>query len=76
MNNKPASLKEQFGGSHYKKLAIEPAEYCQKNGLKFCESEAIKYLSRHKSKGKEEDIRKAIHFCKMILEFEYGIVED
>lgn len=69
----PETLKtEQHGGRHYKDMAIQPAEYAQRNGLKFCEAEAIKYLSRHQHKGGAVDVRKAIHFCKMVLEFEYG----
>lgn len=64
----------QHGGSHYKGMAIEPAEYCQKNQLHFCESSAVKYISRHGYKGREEDVKKAIHFCQMVLEMEYGIL--
>lgn len=72
--SKPDTLKEtQYGGTHYKNLVIEPAEYCQKNKLGFCESSAIKYLTRHASKGKAEDVKKAIHFAQMVLEMEYGI---
>lgn len=71
---KPASLNEvQHGGSHYKGLAIEPAEYCQRNRLDFCESEAIKYLTRHGMKNGAEDVQKAMHFCAMILDMNYGI---
>jgi len=70
----PASLETvQHGGRHYKGMAIQPAEYCHKNGFKFCESEAIKYLSRFRSKKGEEDVRKAIHFCQMILDMEYSV---
>ncbi len=67
------ALETQHGGNHYKGLAIEPAEVCQKNGLKFCEGNAIKYLSRHAAKGKAEDVKKAIHYCQMVLEMEYGV---
>lgn len=71
---KPSSLENtQHGGSHYKGMVIEPAEYCQKNKLNFCESSVVKYISRHSSKGGIEDVKKAIHFCQMVLDFEYGI---
>ena len=40
------ALKTQVGGSHYKDMAIQPIEYCQKNRLGYCESNAIKYISR------------------------------
>lgn len=74
MNDKPASLDGvQHGGDHYKSLAIEPAMYCQRNHLDFCESEAIKYLTRHGAKGGAEDVKKALHFCAMILDMVYGI---
>lgn len=71
---KPVSLTEtQYGGRHYKDLAIEPAEYCHRNKFQFCESEAIKYLSRFRAKNGAEDIKKAIHYCQMILDMDYGI---
>ena len=65
-------LSEQVGGSHYKDCKIQPVEYIHANQIGFMEGCAIKYLSRHKSKGKAEDIRKAIHFCKLILKLDYG----
>lgn len=72
---KPEILKsKQEGGNHYKDLVIEPAEYCHKNKFQFCESEAIKYLSRFRKKKGAEDLKKAIHFVQMILEMEYGVV--
>jgi len=61
----------QHGGTHYKDLAIQPAEYCQRNNLPFCESSAIKYITRHASKNGIEDIKKAIHFLQMLLDFTY-----
>lgn len=70
----PEILREvQYGGNHYKDLAIQPAEFCQRNRLNFCESEAIKYITRHRDKGKDVDIMKAIHFLQMVLEIEYGV---
>lgn len=66
-------LAKQEGGSHYKDMGIQPAEYITKNGISFLAGNAIKYLSRHHLKGKAEDIKKAIHYCEMILEMEYGI---
>lgn len=63
----------QHGGTHYKDLVIQPVEYCQRNKLGFCESSAIKYLTRHSTKGKAEDVKKALHFCQLLLSIEYGI---
>lgn len=71
---KPESLRIiQHGGGHYKQMAIEPAEYLHKNHFQFCEAEAIKYLSRFRNKKGAEDIKKAMHYCQMILDMEYQI---
>jgi len=64
-------LHKQEGGTHYKDNAIQPVEYCQRNGLGFCESSVVKYVSRHQMKGKAQDIRKAIHFLELLLEIDY-----
>jgi hypothetical protein len=66
----PADL--QIGGGHYKGLAIQPSEYIHRNGIGWLEGNAIKYLSRHSGKGKAEDVRKAIHYAMLLLEWEYG----
>lgn len=65
------ALTRQVGGDHYKSMSIQPVEFCQRNRLGFCESSAIKYICRHQAKNGKEDIRKAIHFLEMLLEFEY-----
>jgi len=61
----------QVGGSHYKTMAIEPAEYCEKNKLTMLESGIVKYVSRHRSKGGIEDIRKAAHCLELLIQFQY-----
>jgi hypothetical protein len=66
-----SAFKKQVDGGHYKDMAIQPTEYCQKNRLNFCESAVIKYVSRHQAKGGRKDIEKAIHFLEMLLEMEY-----
>lgn len=72
--NKPfRALDRQEAGDHYKNMPIQPVEFCQKNRLGFCESSVIKYVSRHKAKNGEQDIRKAIHFLELLLELEYGV---
>jgi hypothetical protein len=63
----PASSK-QVAADHYKDLPIQPAEYCQRNGLGFCESSVVKYVSRYKSKNGVEDLRKARHFLDLLIE--------
>ena len=59
----------QVGGDHYKKLAIQPAEYCYKNNLNNLESEAISYITRNRLKNGSADIKKAIHTLELLLEY-------
>jgi hypothetical protein len=66
-----SAFTKQVAGDHYKTLAIQPAEYNQKNHLGYCESCVVKYVTRHKAKGGREDIEKAIHFLELLLELEY-----
>ena len=67
------SLDEQVGGKHYRNMKIQPAEFINENKLLFAEGNAIKYICRHSVKGKEQDIRKAIHYLEMILERDYNV---
>ena len=67
-----SSLHEQVDGNHYKGMKIQPAEFINENHLEFAEGNAIKYICRHKKKGKEKDIDKAIHYLKMIKERDYS----
>jgi hypothetical protein len=62
----------QIGGDHYKKYAIQPAEYALRNGLGFVEANVVKYTTRWRNKGGVEDLRKAIHYLEMLIEFEEG----
>ena len=66
------SLAEQVGGKHYRSMKIQPAEFINENKLLFAEGNAIKYICRHSVKGKEQDIKKAIHHLEMILERDYS----
>ena len=67
-----SAYKKQIGGSHYKLMVKQPSEFINKNRLQFAEGSAIKYICRHSAKGKEEDIKKAIHYLEMILERDYS----
>ena len=67
-----SAYKKQIGGSHYKSMVLQPSEFINKNRLPFAEGSAIKYICRHSAKGKEEDIKKAIHYLEMILERDYS----
>lgn len=65
------SLNKQVDGTHYKGMKIQPAQFINENNLLFAEGNAIKYICRHKLKGKQKDIEKAIHYLEMILERDY-----
>lgn len=66
------ALYKQEGGTHYKEMAIQPVEYITKNNIPYLEGNVIKYVTRHRSKGGSEDIKKAIHYLELILQLTYG----
>ena len=68
----PDPLNVQVGGGHYKDFAIQPIEYCMKNGLDHCQSNVVKYVSRFRTKGGLEDLLKARHYIDLLISFEYG----
>jgi hypothetical protein len=68
-----SAYENQIGGNHYQDLVIQPTDYIIKNNIPFAEGNVIKYVSRHKQKGKEQDIKKAIHYLSMILETTYNL---
>ena len=41
------------------------------NGIPYMEGNVVKYISRHRSKNGAEDVKKAIHYCQLILQMEY-----
>ena len=63
---------KQVGGDHYQNMKIQPAEFINKNQMKFAEGNAIKYICRHINKGGEQDLEKAKHYIDMIIERDYG----
>lgn len=74
---KPGSIKEtQHGGDHYKGNGIEPVQYWFANKLDAFQGEVTKLITRFREKGKGTDLKKAIHYIQMLLEFEYGIRSD
>lgn len=66
----------QIGGSHYKDMNIEPAEYCYKNGLRALESSVVKYISRWREKGGTQDLEKAKHCIDLIMQYEQEMEEE
>lgn len=67
-----SSLKQQYGGNHYKGLAIEPIEYAYKNNLDFFQGNVVKYITRFRDKNGLEDLKKAKHYIDLLIQFEYG----
>ena len=57
----------QIGGSHYKKMKIQPYEFISKNNLSFFQGNVVKYVCRYQRKGGAEDIKKIIHYCQLEL---------
>jgi hypothetical protein len=66
------TLNKQVDGNHYSKMKVQPAYFINENNLPFAEGNAIKYICRHKQKGKKKDIEKAIHYLEMIIERDYS----
>lgn len=66
------TLTTQVDGDHYSKMRVQPAYFINENNLPFAEGNAIKYICRHKQKGKKKDIEKAIHYLQMIIERDYS----
>jgi hypothetical protein len=62
----------QVGGEHYKKLAIQPAEYILANDIRWAEGCAIAYLTRWKDKGGVQDLHKAIHTIQLLIDAQEG----
>ena len=69
-------LNTQHGGNHYSSQGVQPIEYIFKNNLTYFEGNVIKYVTRHRLKNGSEDLKKAMHYCQMLLEFEYGIKSE
>ena len=57
----------QVGGTHYREMAIQPVDFCEANGLGYCQSLAIRYIVRYKHKGGKQDLLKAIHCIELLL---------
>lgn len=66
----------QVGGSHYAGRNIQPVEYATANGFGYCESMALKYITRHRQKNGRQDIEKAIHCLQLLLEIAYPNKDD
>ena len=67
-----SAYKKQIGGSHYRRMKIQPSKFINQNKLLFAEGNAIKYICRHQDKGGKQDLEKAKHFIDMIIERDYS----
>ena len=63
---------KQHVESLFQKYKIQPSKFVVENELLYPEGCAIKYIIRHRDKGKKQDILKAIHFIEMIIERDYN----
>jgi hypothetical protein len=72
MEEEVTALQKQVGGSHYAEMVIQPIEFITLNNLDFLQGNIIKYICRHKKKNGADDIKKAIHYCELLLQMEYG----
>ena len=65
-----SALDHQESGSHYKDLAIQPAEFFFANGVGKLEGDIIQYVLRWRAKNGLEDLRKARHTLDILIELE------
>lgn len=65
-----SALNKQIGGQHYVDTSIQPIEYIHANNLPFIEGAVVKYVSRWRMKGGQEDLKKAIHLLEILIELE------
>ena len=68
------AYKKQIGGTHYQNFKIQPSKFVIENELLYPEGCVIKYILRHRLKGKKQDLEKAKHFIDMIIERDYSDV--
>ena len=68
-----SAFSEQVGGDWYKKLKIQPLDYCMDNNFNACQAKVIKYISRYNLKHKVikdqvKDLEKGKHCMDMLIE--------
>jgi len=68
---KHTALDTQVGGEHYKEYRIQPVEFIHANNIGFLEGNVIKYVMRHRSKNKRQDLEKARHYIDLLIQLEY-----
>lgn len=58
---------QQIGGAHYKQYPIQPIDYILANGIPYMEGNIVKYVTRWRTKGGIEDLRKAKHYIEWLI---------
>lgn len=58
----------QVGGDHYRTQPIQPWDYIAANHLNFFEGNIVKYVTRWRSKGGIDDLKKAMHYLAKLTE--------
>lgn len=61
------ALDKQVGGSHYKKLTMQPIDFIVKAKLSFIQGNIVKYISRYMDKNGIEDVEKCIHYSELAI---------
>lgn len=70
------ALKHQIGGNHYTSMTIQPAEFILANGIGKYEGDVIQYVTRWRSKGGIEDLKKAQQSIQIIIDYHQATVPD
>lgn len=60
----------QEGGTYYKDMKIQPAEFIHANDIGYFEGNVIKYVSRWRNKNGIEDLKKAKHYIDLLIELD------
>lgn len=67
-----SALDKQMGGTHYKQMKIQPIQFIIENGIDYIPGNVIKYVCRYKEKNGIQDLKKAIHYLEILIEYETG----
>lgn len=69
INNLETEDINQVGGCHYK-CKYQVIDYVMKHSLNFIQGNVLKYVTRFRKKNGAEDLKKAIHYCKLSRNYE------
>lgn len=65
-----SALDTQVGGTHYSEMAIQPAEFIERNKLSFLEGCIVKRICRWRRKDGLQDLLKIKHEVDLLIELE------